>query len=62
MSEFIKSQNYNPRTNPPLSVKIKVNASKGLKGSTAALRVKPYTRKKFNSLEDKFKEKKELYL
>jgi hypothetical protein len=62
MSESTESQNHNPRTNPPLLVKIKVNVSRGLKGSTAALRVKPHTRKKFNSLEDGFKEKKELYL
>jgi hypothetical protein len=62
MSESTESQNHNPRTNPPPSVKIKVNASRGPKGSTTALRVKPHARKKFNSLEDGFKEKKELYL
>ena len=62
MSEPMGSLNHHPRTNLPPPVKIKVNASRGLKGSTTALRVKPHTRKKFNSLEDGLKEKKELYL
>ncbi len=62
MSEPTRLLNYYPRTNLPLLIKIKVNTSKGLKGSTIALKVKPYTRKKFNSLKDRVKEKKELYL
>jgi predicted component of type VI protein secretion system len=62
MSESTESQNHYPRTNLPPSVKIKVNASRGLKGSTTALRAKPHARKKFNNLEDGFKAKKELYL
>jgi len=62
MSEPTRSLNHHPRTNLPPPVKIKVNTSRGLKGSTTALRVKPHTRKKFNSLEDGVKEKKELYL
>jgi hypothetical protein len=62
MSESIESQNHHPRTNLPLSVKIKVNASKGLKGLTTALRVKPYAEKRFNSVKNRFKKKKELYL
>src|SRR4051812_42188411 len=60
--ESTELQNYHPRTNLPPSIKIKVNASRRLKSSTIALRVKPHARKKFNSLEDEFKEKKELYL
>jgi hypothetical protein len=39
----IKSLNYHPYTNFPSPIKIKVNASKRLKGSIIALRVKPYT-------------------
>jgi hypothetical protein len=62
MSESTGSLNHHPRTNLPPPVKIKVNASRGVKGSTTALRVKPHARRKFNSLEDGLKEKKELYL
>jgi hypothetical protein len=56
MSKPTKSLNYYSRTNLSLSVKIKVNSL------TTVLRVKPYTQKKFNSLKDKIKKKKELYL
>lgn len=55
-------RNHHPHTNLPLLVKIKVNASRGLKGSATTLRAKPHTRRKFNILEDRLKEKKELYL
>jgi hypothetical protein len=43
MSKPIRLLNHHLYTNLPLSVKIKVNISKGLKGLTIALRVKPYT-------------------
>jgi hypothetical protein len=41
---------------------IQVNASRGVKGSTTTLRVKPRTRRIFNNRADELKEKKELYL
>jgi hypothetical protein len=62
MFKLIRLLNYYSRINLLLSIKIKVNTSKGLKGLIIALRVKPYTWKKFNSFKDKIKEKKELYL
>jgi hypothetical protein len=56
MSKPTRLLNYYLRTNLFLPVKIKVNSL------TTALKVKPYTQKKFNSLKNKIKKKKELYL
>ncbi|KAH8653975.1 hypothetical protein BGZ60DRAFT_533069 [Tricladium varicosporioides] len=61
-SGFTRSLKHHPHTILPPSAKIHVNASRGLKGSTATFTVKSRTRKKFNSRDDGLKRKKELYL